>query len=261
MHLSVLLPSFGVDFATSLQAAVELGFTHVDVVATASRTADELNALADSGLIVSCAALGKGMPEGQTLDAGPLAERRAALDTAKRQLDDAALLGATTGYLVPGLGKQPDDLRRFTDACQFLADHAAGRMIRLCVEHVPGRALAEVRQVLQWLRETKHANLYLLLDIGHCLITKESAADAVREAGPHLGHVHFDDNDGVKDLHLPLFAGKLQPSDLHAAMMALRSSKYAGGLSLELNPENPEPREGVRAGKEILERLVREGTK
>lgn len=255
MHLSVLLPSFGVDFAASLQKAVELGFTHVDVVATTSRTAEELSALADSGLIVSCAALGKGMPEGQALDGEPLAERRGALDTVKRQLEDAALLGATTAYLVPGLGPRPDDLRRFTDACQLLADHAAARMIRLCVEHVPGRALAEVRQVLHWLQASKHANLYLLLDIGHCLITQENAADAVREAGARLGHVHFDDNDGVKDLHLPLFAGKLQSSDLQAVMVALRSTNYAGGLSLELNSENPAPCEGVRASKEILDRL------
>ena len=68
--------------------------------------------------------------------------------------------------------------------------------------------------------------------------------------------MHFDDNDGVKDLHLPLFAGKLQEADLHATMASLRSSGYAGGLSLELSPENPEPGEAVRAGKAILDRLL-----
>src|SRR5690242_15379669 len=102
MHLSVLLPSFATDVAASLQSAVTLGFTHVDVVAAESRPGAELEALADSGLIVSCAAVGRNLPTGQSLDAAELAPRRAALDVFKRHLDDAALLGATSAYLVPG---------------------------------------------------------------------------------------------------------------------------------------------------------------
>lgn len=258
MHLSVLLPSFATDFAASLRDAVALGFTHVDVVATATREGTDLEALADSDCIVSCAALGKGLPDEQALDAEAIAPRRAALHSYQRQLDDAALLGATTAYLVPGHGTSADDRLRFTDACQLLADHAAARRIRLCVEHVPGRALAEVRQVLHWLREAAHPNLYLLLDVGHCLLTHEDAAAAVRDAGDRLGHVHVDDNDGVKDLHLPLLAGKLIESDLRAVLAALEARGYEGGVSLELSPANPQPREGVRASKAILDRLLGE---
>jgi sugar phosphate isomerase/epimerase len=256
MHLSVLLPSFATDFAASLQAAVELGFTHVDVVATESRSPAELEAIADSGLIVSCAAIGRALPAGQTLDAAELAPRRAALDIFKRHLDDAALLGATSAYLVPGLGPSPDARLRFTDACRLLADHAAARMIRLCVEHVPGRALAEVRQVLAWLPEAAHPNLYLLLDIGHCLLTKEDTVAAVHSAGPRLGHVHMDDNDAARDLHLPLLAGKLTDADLRRAIAALREAGYAGGVSLELSPDNPQPRDAVRDSKAILDRIM-----
>jgi sugar phosphate isomerase/epimerase len=225
-------------------------------VATESRSPAELEALADSGLIVSCAAVGRGLTTGQTLDAAELSPRRAALDMFKRHLDDAALLGATTAYLVPGLDTSADAQLRFTDACRLLAEHAAARMIRLCVEHVPGRALAEVRQVLAWLQEAAHPNLYLLLDVGHCLLTKEDAAASVHAAGPRLGHVHVDDNDAARDLHLPLLAGKLTEEDLRRALAALHTSGYAGGVSLELSPENPQPREAVRDSKAILDRLI-----
>ena len=184
MHLSVLLPSFNADFATSLQEAVTLGFTHVDVVAKATRPAEELHALADSGLIVSSAALGKGLPETQGLDGdrSPTAARHSTASSVSWMSRPAR---ATTGYLVPGHGKTADDLLRFTDACRLVADYAAARMIRLCVEHVPGRALAEVRQVLHWLQESKHANLYLLLDVGHCLLTHEERR---RFGTPRPGH-------------------------------------------------------------------------
>jgi sugar phosphate isomerase/epimerase len=195
------------------------------------------------------------LPAGQTLDAVELSPRRAALDTFKRHLDDAALLGATSAYLVPGLDVSADARLRFTDACQLLADHAAARMIRLCVEHVPGRALAEVRQVLAWLGDVAHPNLYLLLDIGHCLLTKEDAVAAVHSAARSLGHVHMDDNDAARDLHLPLLAGKLTDVELRRVMVALRESGYAGGVSLELSPDNPQPRDAVRDSKAILERI------
>lgn len=256
MHLSVLLPSFASDFASSIRAANDLGFTHVDVVATEERAPEELEALADTDLIVSCAAIGKGLPEGQGLDVESLAERRAAVDRYKRHLDDAALLGATSAYLVPGLGNSSDDLLRFTDACRTLAEYARARQIRLCVEHIPGRALAEARQVLDWLGQAKHPNLYLLLDVGHCLITHEDAAAAVRAAGERLGYVHFDDNDAVKDLHLPLLRGRLQRGDLQAVLAALGSVKYQGALCLELSPENPQPCEAVRESRAILEELL-----
>jgi sugar phosphate isomerase/epimerase len=256
MHLSVLLPSFAIDFAAALRAAVALEFTHVDVVAVANRHGDDLEALADSGLTVSCAAIGKGMPEGETLDAEPLAARRAALDTYRRHLDDAALLGATTAYLVPGLDRTAAGLLRFTDACRLLADHAAARRVRLCVEHVPGRALAEVRQVLDWLRETRHAHLHLLLDIGHCLMTREDAAAGIRAAGPLLGHVHLDDNDAEHDLHLPLLAGRLTEADLDGVVATLRSIQFDGGLTLELSPSNPDPVEAVRTSMGVIARRL-----
>ncbi len=254
--VAAMLTSLPLDFEAAARRAAALGFTYVDIVGLAERPAAHREALADAGLLVSCAAVGRGLPDGHTLDADSMPARRAAVEEVKRQIADAAGLGATHCYLVPGLDGGADALHRFADSCTHLADHAAARMVRLCVEHVPGRALATVAATLDWLRELGHDNLSLLLDIGHCLMTNEDAAEAVRRAGPKLGYVHCDDNDGKGDLHWPLLNGALTREGLRDLGAALRSVGYRGPLSLELNPANADPVAALREGKELLESLA-----
>jgi sugar phosphate isomerase/epimerase len=129
-------------------------------------------------------------------------------------------------------------------------------MVRLCVEHVPGRALPTAAAVLDWLEEVRHDNLFLLLDTGHCLMTAEDAAEVVRRAAARLGYVHCDDNDGAADLHWPLLTGRLTRDGLRALGHALRAVGYRHPLSLELNPKNADPVAALRDGKELLEDLV-----
>src|SRR5205085_11660752 len=130
---------------------------------------------------------------------------------------------------------------RFAEACCLLADHADDRMMQLCVEHVPGRALPTVTAALAWLERVGHDNLRLLLDIGHCLITDEDPSQAVVQAGKRLGYVHLDDNDSVEDLHWPLLTGRLTADMLEAVLTVLRLGGYPGGVALELNANNPDP--------------------
>jgi sugar phosphate isomerase/epimerase len=145
-----------------------------------------------------------------------------------------------------------------TEAVALLADHAAARMVRLCVEHLPGRALADAAATLAWLRRAGHANLLLLLDVGHCLITREDAAAVVRDAGPLLGYVHLDDNDGTGDRHWPLLRGKLTDEELRRLATALRAIGYRGGMALELNPNNADPERALSDGHAIVARAFGE---
>ncbi len=251
-----MLTSLPLGFEEAARQAAALGFKYVDVVGLSERPAAHREALADADLLVSCAAIGRGLPDGHTLDAAAVERRRAAVEEVKRHIADAAALGATHCYVVPGLETGADALRRFADSCGVLADFAAARMVRLCVEHVPGRALPTVAATLAWLGEVGHANLFLLLDTGHCLMTREDAAEAVRRAGSRLGYVHCDDNDGAGDLHWPLLTGRLTREGLRALGAALRSVGYGGPLSLELNPANADPVAALRQGKELLESLL-----
>ena len=246
--LAAFLTSLPLDFPQAVARAAALGFTHVDPVALVDRPAPHLDALADAGVLVGCASVGRDLPPGHALDAADVQRRRAALRLMQRQLDDAARLGATCAYVVPGA----DAGEVFTEAIGLLADHAARRMMRLCVEHIPGRALASAAATLAWLRRLDHANLFLLLDVGHCLITGEDAAAVVRDAGPLLGQVHLDDNDGVGDLHWPLLKGRLTIDDLRRLAEALRATDYHGGLALELNAAHADPEAALTDGRAIV---------
>jgi sugar phosphate isomerase/epimerase len=184
-----------------------------------------------------------------------MAARRAAVETTQAQIAVAAQMGATHSYLVPGNDASAEAVQRFADSCVVLADFAAKRKVRLCVEHIPGRALASAAAVLDWLQTLGHANLSLLLDVGHCLITGEDAAAVASRASARLGYVHFDDNDGVADRHWPLLTGRLTETALKDLSTALRFVRYDGALCLELSPDNPAPEEALRQGKALLERL------
>jgi sugar phosphate isomerase/epimerase len=256
MHLSALLTSLPHAFEAAVPEMARLGFNHLDVVALSERPTAHREALADAALLVSCAALGRDLPEGQTLDAEPIAARKAALDQLKRHIVDAGTLGATHGYLIPGLDGTSAGLSRFAEACRLLADFAGQRKIALCLEHIPGRALSSAGGTLSWLDKLAHPNLLLLVDVGHCLITREDPAAVIRQAGPRLGYVHLDDNDGEGDLHWPLLTGRLEEDVVVRMVDALRATGYAGALSLELNPNNADPSAALQHGKRIIDRLL-----
>jgi sugar phosphate isomerase/epimerase len=254
MKLAAVQTSLPGGFAETLEQIAALGFGYVDLVAKGERPVQEFEALAESGLVLRCVALGRGMPAGRTLDAPEVCVRREVLDEIKRQISDAARLGATYAYLVPGAS--PERLPLFGEACELLAEFAAGRMIRLCVEHFPGRALATCTATLEWLDTIGHPNLGLLLDVGHCLISEEDPTQMVVRAGERLVYVHLDDNDSVGDFHWPLLTGRLTQEMLEAVLTVLQPDEFAGGIALELNPANADPLWALGHGKSIVERIV-----
>jgi sugar phosphate isomerase/epimerase len=180
----------GGEFAPAIRRAVALGFTQVAVAARADRPPEDLEALADSGLVVAAAALGADLPAGCSLDVPDIGARRRALDVVRRQVIDAARLGATCAWLGPGMDAAGAALACFAEACGLLADYAARRMIRLCVTHVPGSALPTAGQALAWIDQAP-AVVGLLLDVGR-LASGEEAGTIIRCAGPRLGGVIVD---------------------------------------------------------------------
>jgi sugar phosphate isomerase/epimerase len=256
MYLSAMLTSLPVSFEAAARQSAALGFTHVDIVALADRPTSHLEALAETGLVVSCASIGRHLPEGCTLDAADLALRRTALEVMQRQIADAAHLGATHGYVVSGMDASAEGLARFAEMCALLADFAGRSMVKLCVEPIPGRALASAAAALNCLQTIRHPNLFFLLDVGHCLISGEDPGQVVSQAGARLGYVHLDDNDGAGDLHWPLLTGRLTREMLAGCLGRLRQAGYPGALALELNPSNPEPVEALRQGKTLVEELL-----
>ena len=89
--------------------------------------------------------------------------------------------------------------------------------------------------------------------MGHCLISNEDPAAAVREAGDRLGYIHFDDNDGREDLHWGLLQGCLTERQIAETIDALRGINFSGPLCLEFLPTD-ESEQNLREGVRILRR-------
>jgi hydroxypyruvate isomerase len=241
------------DIVTSL---AEAGFRWLDLRPfdlTAETAPAKLRAL---GLGVSCLAASFGMPDGATLDSPEAEAVAAALAHTKQALAHGARLGATAAYVVPGLDGSQETLARYARSLAAAADLAAALGLKLCVEHFPGRALPTAAATLDFLAAIGHPNLYLLFDLGHLQISGEDPAATIAAAGPRLGYVHLDDNDGRNDQHLALLDGVLTEAVLHRTFEALTATGYDGPVSLELSPQLPDPLAALQRSREVVGRVA-----
>ena len=234
----------------NIAALADLGFGSIDIQASTFTGADARARIDDLGLDVSCLAMSFNMDDGAALDSTDSAERQRAVDHCRAALDHAADLGADTTYVVPS-----DDLSQlpyFTQTLAQVADFAAERHIRVGVEHFPGKALPTAASTLDWLADLDHPNLYLLLDIGHLQMSQEDPIATIAAAADRLAYVHLDDNDGESDLHWSLQDGALTAEVLATTLAALGSSPYTGPVSLELNPQLPDPLAALKKSRDLV---------
>jgi sugar phosphate isomerase/epimerase len=230
-----MLAPLPVDFATACRQAAAAGFAHVDVAAAVARPPQNLEVLAETGLTVSGAVIGLSLPGRCTLDADSLDARRSALALLKQEVADAAQLGATRCCLRSAAGTA--GLAAFAEACSLLADFAGRRMVALCIEHVPASALPTAAATIDWIAQTGHPDLRLLLNLSHCAVAGEDPAGMIRRAGSRLGGIHVAAVDGLTE----------------AIRVALRDTGYDGALTLAWRAE------GMRQVREEIERLLRTG--
>lgn len=237
-----------------LSRAASLGFEWIDVRPFAFSSEEARLRIGELGLSASCVAASFGVPEDALLGSTDPESAPRAASRLDRALDFAAAHGAATAYVVPE--RDPMLLDRYAAKLTEAAGRAEELGVRLCVEHFPGGALPTASGTIAFLRDVGHPNLFLLLDIGHAQMSGEDPAAVISDAGPLLGYVHLDDNDGSRDLHLALTDGVLTEAALGDAVAALRDIGYRGALSLELNPELPDPADALRRSREIALRAI-----
>jgi sugar phosphate isomerase/epimerase len=209
-------------------------FHFVDTAPSTLDTPAAQQALKDLGLKVSCVVLDFNLPSGFSLDGTDETARRSTLEHLKQALRKCQSLGARVAYVGSCAGKK--QLDHFARSLAELAEDASKHGIKLCVEHVPGRALPSAREALAFVEKVGHANLFLLLDVGHTLISKEKPWEIIEAGGNRIGYVQLDDNDGKKDRHWALLEGLLTEDALIKTIAALKKSGYQGTLGLELKP-------------------------
>ncbi len=228
------------------------GFDSVDLWPSGWRGISGQGQMLETGILLACAGVsGTVTPPGTDLTtlAGPDAGR--ALPYFSGAIDRAGGLGANAAYMVSPDVPLSDD-SHYRRAMARLADRAATASVRLCIEPHPGRALSTSAEALDFIHRVGHENLYVLIDLGHTLISGEDPAAAVKNAGDRLGYVHVDDNDGQSDLHLPLFSGVLTPKMAGSFLGALAEAGYKGGIGLEMKSTNPAPLSALVAAREFI---------
>lgn len=93
--------------------------------------------------------------------------------------------------------------------------------------------------------------LYFHLDIGHASLYGRKPQDFIDRFHDRLRHVHLHDNNGLRDLHLPLGCGKIEWMEVLKHLLRY----YNKTLTLEIfSPD----REYVLVAKKKVERFLRE---
>jgi sugar phosphate isomerase/epimerase len=166
--------------------------------------------------------------------------RRASLGEALLSLETAAFLGATVVVLHPGrpsgLGRYvlPQVRRHAMESLAVIVAEAERLRVTLCLENMfPTYGLFcepdEFEEVIN-----RFPGLQLTFDAAHAHIgTRREARplEFIRRYGTRIGHVHFSDNNGRSDQHLPLGKGSLKFKKIAAALQA---AGYHARVTLEV---------------------------
>lgn len=158
--------------------------------------------------------------------------RRAAIEEVAASLPVFAAIGArlvnvhiTRG--VPLYGND-DELKRNGASFAELAQLAEPYGIQIVVEHPPSHrfGLTEICTILD-----ADPRLGLHLDVGHAFVAGIDLEQLLDQLGSRLWHVHFSDNRGQDDDHMPIGAGKI---DWQATIRLLKQFGYDDVITLEV---------------------------
>ncbi len=242
------------DLEGSCRQAKAIGFDAVELFTAGPDAFDPqaLKQLLDQ-LQLELAALGTGagwlVHQLQLCD--PDAGRRAAArDFIRAMIDVAAdfgafaIIGSMQGRHA-GLVDQATGRGYLCDAFNELGPWAAQYGVPLVYEPLnryESNLVNTLGQGVQLLESLETDNVRLLADLFHMNIEESDLAAAVREAGRHLGHVHFVDSNrraaGMGHLHFPPIVAALAEIDyqgyLSAEALPLPTSQAAAQQTIEM---------------------------
>jgi len=228
------------DLAAGCAHAAELGFDAVEIFPAG---AEALEALRIAQLLdahgLKCAAIGTGAgwvkrklrltdPDGTV--------RGWAIEFISQIIDVAGTFGAPAiiGSMQGRWGeRQPREqtLGWLGEALNTLGEHAAKHGVPLLYEPLnryETNIFNRQEEAAAFLRTLSSPNVKLLCDLFHMSIEEANIADALRSAGPLVGHVHFADSNRQ--------AMGWGHTDMQPIMAALREINYDHYLSAEVLP-------------------------
>lgn len=228
------------DLAAGCAQAAELGFDAVEIFppgAEALDVAKVAQLLGAHGL--HCAAIGTGagwVKHKLRLTDPDAAVRQRAVGFISEIIDAAGALGAPA-IIGSMQGRWGDGVARdqaldwLGEGMATLAERASRHGVPLLYEALnryETNLFNRQGDATAFLRTLQSRNVKLLCDLFHMAIEESSIADALRAAGPLVGHVHFADSN-----RQTIGWGH---TDMTPIMAALREMKYDGYLSAEVLP-------------------------
>jgi len=228
------------DLASSCAHAAKLGFDAVEIFPAEAQALDVANVaklLGAHGL--KCAAVGTGAgwvkrklrltdPDGTV--------RRWAIEFIRQIIEVAAafgapaIIGSMQGRWGEGIPRE-QAVGWLGEALNALGEHAARQGFPLLYEPLnryETNLFNRQGEATAFLGSLRSQNVKLLCDLFHMSIEESNIAEALRAAGPLVGHVHFADSNRQ--------AMGWGHTDMAPIMAALREIKYDGYLSAEVLP-------------------------
>jgi sugar phosphate isomerase/epimerase len=170
------------------------------------------------------------------------------LATALADLPICGALGVKTVVLHPGWSptvSREVNLERNVAALSQLLERARGLGLRIALENMRPRPDLEaspnrlgdrrlgtaIEDLFALIDAVGSALLGICIDTSHGHLAGLDLAQAVRTAAPRLWALHISDNDGVGDLHLHPFYGRI---DWLTFLAALREVGFNGPFNLEV---------------------------
>jgi sugar phosphate isomerase/epimerase len=139
---------------------------------------------------------------------------------------------ATTGAEKRG---EAGGLERVIDCAHRVAAQTAGSPVRLCLEPHLGNALQMPEDFAQVFAAVPDPRVGLCVDTGHFHAAGVDTVEVIRRFAPRVFNVHLKDHVGA--VSVGIGSGEI---DLTAVIAALRKIDYRGGLTVELEVEDPE---------------------
>jgi len=111
--------------------------------------------------------------------------------------------------------------------------------------------------VFQWLMDAA-PGLMMHLDVGHANLGGDGYDIFLRQLGAHIRHVHFSDNRGNADHHMPLGVGSIPWQEV---ITALKNAGYSGTVTLEAFCGDPRERfRYLEISRDLVRRLWQNGS-
>lgn len=247
------------DLAAGCREAAARGFDAVEVFPPAADAidAEELRGLLDeNGLALAAVGTGAGWVRhrlsltsvDESMREKAVAFVRSVMNLAAK-FDAPAIIGSMQGRWEGAVSK-PVALRYLGNALFKLDEHARDLGATLLYEPLNRyetnlvNTLGDAAQLLDAIHVD---NVKILADLYHMNIEEANPPDAIRAAGPRIGHVHFADSNRR--------AAGLGHTDFAPVVAALVDIGYDGYLSAEVLPL-PDPDTAARQTMAMFRRIV-----